>query len=178
MIRPKPYRYPYCGHGVIMGKTQHEWQDIDYVLSLFGKKIGPARRGYSAFVKKGVSMGRRPDLVGGGLLRSLGGWSVIKGLRGSSVRFKGDERILGSSDFVKDVLKKANERLDQESQIRASGLDLNQLIEKVASRYDIEPEDLKTASKQSTITLARRMLCYMAVRKLSRVEPTPAPDRR
>jgi hypothetical protein len=149
-----------------MGKTQQPWQDIDYVLSLFGKKIGPARRGYAAFVKKGASMGRRPDLVRGGLLRSLGGWSVIKGLRGSSIRFKGDERILGSSDFVIRVLKKANERLDQESQIRASGLDLNQLVEKVAARYNIEPADLKTAGKQSKITLARRMLCYLAVRKL------------
>ena len=158
--------YRYCGNSVILGKTQQPWQDIEYVLSLFGKKLGPARRGYAAFVKKGVSMGRRPDLVGGGLLRSLGGWSVIKGLRGSSIRFKGDERILGSSDFVQDVLKKANERLDQESQIRASGLDLNQLVEKVASRCDIEPADLKTASKQSTITFARRMLCYLAVRKL------------
>ena len=159
-------KYPYCGHSVIMGKTPHEWQDIDYVLSLFGKKLGTARRGYAAFVKKGVSMGRRPDLVGGGLLRSLGGWSVIKGLRGSSIRFKGDERILGSSDFVQDVLKKANERLDQESKIRASGLDFDYLIEKVAGSYNIEPADLKTASKQSTITLARRMLCYLAVRKL------------
>jgi hypothetical protein len=62
--------------------------------------------------------------------------------------------------------KKANERLDQKSQIRASGLDLNQLIEKVTARYDIEPEDLKTAGKQSKITLTRRMLCYLAVRKL------------
>jgi hypothetical protein len=159
-------KYPYCGHSVLMGKTQHKWQDIEYVLSLFGKKFGPARKGYTAFVKKGASMGRRPDLVGGGLLRSLGGWSVIKDLRGSSIMFKGDERILGSSDFVQDVLKKANERLDQESQIRSSGLDLNQLVEKVAARYNIEPAELKTASKQSTITLARRMLCYLAVRKL------------
>ncbi len=91
---------------------------------------------------------------------------MIKGLRGSNIRFKGDERILGSSDFVQDVLKKANERLDQESQMLASGLDFNQLVEKVAARYNIEPADLKTASKQSTITLARRMLCYLAVRKL------------
>jgi predicted transcriptional regulator len=158
--------YPYCGHSVIMGKIQYEWQDIDYVLSLFGNKLGPSRRGYAGFVKKGVSMGRRPDLVGGGLLRSLGGWSAIKGLRGDSIRFKGDERILGSSEFVQKVLKKANERLDEESQIRTSGLDLNQLIDRVAARYNIEPAELKTASKQGTITLARRMLCYLAVRKL------------
>jgi REP element-mobilizing transposase RayT len=158
--------YRYCGHSVIMGKTEHEWQDIDYVLGLFGKSYGAARRAYSAFVAKGVLMGRRPDLVGGGLLRSVGGWSALKGLRGGGIRHKGDERILGSSDFVKRVLKKANEQLDQKSRLQASGIDLKYLIDKVASYYEIESEDLRTASKESTITLARRMLCYLAARKL------------
>jgi chromosomal replication initiation ATPase DnaA len=105
-------------------------------------------------------------LVGGGLLRSVGGWSVLKGLRGTGIRLKGDERILGSSDFVEQVLKKANEQLDQKSRLQASGVELNNLIEKVAGYFDIESEDLKTASKESTITLARRILCYLAVRKL------------
>jgi REP element-mobilizing transposase RayT len=159
-------KYRYCGHSVIMGRTEQEWQDIDYVLNLFGRKYGPARRAYAAFVAKGVSMGRQPELVGGGLLRSVGGWSVLKSLRDCGIKIKGDERILGSSDFVERVLKKADEQLDQKSRIRASGLDLNQLVEKVAAFYNIESEDLKTASKQSTITLARRMLCFLAVRKL------------
>jgi hypothetical protein len=158
--------YRYCGHSVIMGRHQHEWQDIDYVLSLFGQNYGSARRSYSQFVGKAISMGRRPDLVGGGLLRSVGGWSVLKGLRGTGIRLKGDERILGSSDFVEQVLKKANEQLDQKSRLQASGVELNNLIEKVAGYFDIESEDLKTASKESTITLARRILCYLAVRKL------------
>jgi hypothetical protein len=159
--------YRYCGHSVIMGKQQHEWQDIDCVLSLFGQNYGSARESYSQFVGKAISMGRRPDLVGGGLLRSVGGWSVLKGLRGTSIRLKGDERILGSSEFVEQVLKKANEQLDQKSRLQASGVDLNDLIEKVAGYFDIESADLKTASKESTITLARRMLCYLAVRKFT-----------
>ena len=158
--------YRYCGHSVIMGRHQHQWQDIDYVLSLFGQNYGNARRSYSQFVGKALSMGRRPDLVGGGLLRSMGGWSVLKGLRGTGIKIKGDERILGSSDFVEQVLKKANEQLDQKSRLQANGVDLNDLIEKVAGYFDIESEDLKTASKESTVTLARRMLCYLAVRKL------------
>lgn len=111
-------------------------------------------------------MGRRPDLVGGGLLRSIGGWSVLKDLRDSGIRVKGDERILGSSDFVDRVLKKANEQLDRKSRIRAASVDLSQLVEKVAAFYNVEPEELKTASKESSITTARRMLCYLAVRKL------------
>jgi hypothetical protein len=30
-----------------------------------------------AYVEKGIAQGRRPELVGGGLIRSAGGWSVI-----------------------------------------------------------------------------------------------------
>ncbi len=33
------------------------------------------------FVEKGISMGRRKDLTGGGLIRSLGGWAVVKSMR-------------------------------------------------------------------------------------------------
>src|SRR3989337_4127399 len=29
-------RYPYCGHGVILGTVKNEWQDRDSVLSQFG----------------------------------------------------------------------------------------------------------------------------------------------
>jgi len=49
---------------------------------------------------KKVSAGHRPDLVGGGLVGSAGGWAALKAYRSSGIRFKGDERILGSSDFV------------------------------------------------------------------------------
>jgi len=43
--------------------------------------------------------GRRPDLVGGGLLRSHGGWASLKALRKAGAHQKGDERILGESTF-------------------------------------------------------------------------------
>ncbi len=36
----------------------------------------------------------------------------------------------------------------------------------VAKHYKIDPEDLRTASKEAAITKARTVLCYLAVRKL------------
>lgn len=63
--------YPYCGHGALLGKVKNDWQDSEYVLNLFGTSLGSARRAYGAFVAKGVAKGRRPDLVCGGLLRSV-----------------------------------------------------------------------------------------------------------
>ena len=158
--------YPFCGHHVLMGKFDHEWQDTDYVLSMFGKTRGAARRAYAAFIAKGVSAGHRPELVGGGLVRSIGGWSALKGFRKIGIRIKGDERILGDSDFVEKTLKQANERLEEKTRLETTGPNLEALIEKVAAYYKVSGEDLKTASKEREISRARSMVSYLAVRKL------------
>ena len=158
--------YPFSGHHVLMGKFDHEWQDTDYVLGMFGKTMSAAIRAYAAFMIKGISAGRRPELVGGGLLRSVGGWSALKGYRKSGIRIKGDERILGSSDFVEKTLKQANERLEKKTRLQAAGPDLEALIEKAAAYFKVDIEDLKTVSKERRISRARMMVCYLAVRKL------------
>jgi hypothetical protein len=154
--------YPYCGHGALLGKVKNDWQDSEYVLNLFGTSLGSARRAYGAFVAKG----RRPDLVGGGLLRSVGGWFELKELRDSGIRIKGDERILGSLGFVEAVLKQANEDLQRKYRLAATGPNIETLLKKVAEYYSIDPDDLKTAGKENTLTKARTVLCYIAVRKL------------
>ena len=74
-------KYPYSGHSALMGKVKREFQDTDYVLRLFGEKLPAARKAYRAYVEKGIAQGRRPELVGGGLIRSAGGWSVVKAMR-------------------------------------------------------------------------------------------------
>ncbi len=71
-------KYPYCGHSVLMGKYKREWQDADYILRFYNSKNLTARRRYRKYVEKGIGDGRRPDLVGGGLVRSAGGWWWLK----------------------------------------------------------------------------------------------------
>ena len=51
------------------------------MLGLFSHALPAARRAYSRFVRSGIEQGRRPDLTGGGLLRSHGGGTGIKALR-------------------------------------------------------------------------------------------------
>lgn len=92
-------RYPWCGHAVVLGRRNQSWQDRDYVLKWFGQTAGPAKKAYREFVKEGIPQGQRPELVGGGLIRKMGGWSVVKSLRRSGLQEKGGARILGSSDF-------------------------------------------------------------------------------
>ena len=105
-------KYPYSGHSVLIGRKKHEWQDTKYVFSYFGKKVSESRKGYLSYVKKGIDQGRRPELTGGGLVRSLGGWSMIKKLRlKGQDRIKGDERILGDGEFVTALLSEAKFKL-------------------------------------------------------------------
>ena len=53
--------YKYCGHSCLMGKTKRNWQDTDYVLGYFGKRMTQARKGYEFFVKEGFTQGRRKE---------------------------------------------------------------------------------------------------------------------
>ena len=159
-------KYRWCGHSALMGNVEADFQDTGYVLKLFGPPIKQARRAYESFVAKGIAQGRRPDLVGGGLLRSVGGWSELKQFRDIGVRIKGDERLLGSSDFVQRVLKQAEEQLEEKYRLQVSVISLPALIDKVAHCYKIDAETLKSASKERSVTAARRVLCYIAVRKL------------
>ena len=133
---------------------------------MFGRSTGQARRAYENFVANGVGKGRRADLVGGGLLRSVGGWGVLKGFRDIGVRSKGDERILGSSDFVERVLEKADEQLEEKYRLQVSAVSLQALIDKVAQCFKIDAENLKSSGKERRVTNARRVLCYIAIRKL------------
>lgn len=103
-------RHPWCGHAVILGRGRLSWQEVDEVLGLFGRRRGEARRRYRAFVSEGVARGRRPDLTGGGLVRSLGGWREVFRARRDNRKMLADARILGGGEFVENVMKHLDER--------------------------------------------------------------------
>ena len=154
------------GHSALMGKVERKWQDVEYVLTYFGDRQGAARKAYREYIRKGVSQGRRPDLTGGGLVRSAGGWKMLKERRRANLRMKGDERILGSNDFVEAVLKKANEDFEQRTLLKVIGPDLETVIRRVCQYLDVEPEDIKNNSKYQLVSRARAIICYLATRKL------------
>ena len=158
--------YPYVGHSVILNKKKNDWQDVEYVLALFGRRKATARRQYRAYVEEGIAQGRRPDLTGGGLVRSLGGWEKIKALRKKDTRLKGDERILGDTDFVLAVLEESEERLERRYELEAQGVNLDDVARRAAFLFGIEPNEIYTSGKQPSLVGARSLFCYWAVRKL------------
>jgi DNA-binding CsgD family transcriptional regulator len=158
--------YPYSGHSVLLGKKKRLWQDRDYILRYFGKTDREARAAYVSYVSEGVEQGRRPELVGGGLLRSVGGWKGLEEKRKSGEWVRADERILGRSEFVERVLRDSEEEWEKRSLLRKKGVNLTWLSEKVSTRFGVDTESLKSASKVPAIAKARAVLCYLGVRKI------------
>jgi putative transposase len=112
------YRYRWSAHGVLMGKIKHDWQDRDYLLKWFGKTEGGAMNAPRSHVKKGIDQGRRPELVGGELVRSLGGGSAVKAMRRSGDRELSDARISGSGEFVEQIIKEAEIKINYQLPIK------------------------------------------------------------
>jgi len=158
--------YSFCGHSALMGNKERSWQDKDYVLGYFGKTEKEAKERYVEFVSRGVEEGSRPDLVGGGLLRTVGGWKGLKDLRDSGEKVRADERVLGGSDFVERVLRESAEEWERKSILKQRGENLPRLLEKIAERFGLDTEDLKSGSRARTVAKARAVLCYLGVRSL------------
>jgi putative transposase len=157
---PALEEFPWCGHAAIMGRKSRQWQDSHFVLSLFHEKRAMARRAYSAFVAKGIAFGKRRDLIGGGLVRSQGGWVAVQSIRKSRKGFASDERILGSSAFVASVLKQAHEDYAKKTELQ--DLNLERLITVVCNHLRLDPALLKSPAKQSPIARARAIIAHIA----------------
>jgi len=159
-------RYRYSGHSALMGHRPNEWQPIDSVLGLFGKSVSKARQEYRLFVEKGIALGRRPELTGGGLIRSLGGWSAVKSMRRLQDHVKSDERVLGDSDFVQSVLSAQDEQLEARYLLQSQGYDFRYAIARVAQLTGLETDQIVKPGKQPARVYARSLICHWAIRSL------------
>jgi REP element-mobilizing transposase RayT len=160
-------RYPYSGHSAVLGRRPRPWQEVTYVLHAFGKTIGKGRKAYLAYIAQGVGQGRREDLVGGGLIRSLGGWDEVKRRRVQpQAHLKSDERILGDTDFVEEVLAQARERSTRRFELQRRGIDLDRVAARVAELYGITAEEVFAKGRQPKQVQARSLLCFWAGREL------------
>jgi putative transposase len=146
--------YEWSGHSVLMGKQELAGQRTAEILRYFGRRLKGARRRYRDYVAEGISRGRRDELVGGGLRRSLK-------LAGAGGMQEYDERILGSGEFVEE-LKKVEGLADR----LPSAMPVKEVIEKMAAFFSIGVDDLRKRVKEKRVVEARNMISYFAVREL------------
>jgi hypothetical protein len=159
-------RYPWSGHAPIMGTLSRPWQDVDAILSHFGQTRGRARAAYEAFVRTGSGRERRPEMVGGGLIRSAGGWSQVVAMRQRGERSRADERILGGGDFTEKLLKDTEERTRETLRLARRVTDLPSLCRIVAARESVSESELRSGSRAQTVIRARKIVSQLAIGRL------------
>ena len=158
-------RSPWSGHSALMGKVKRPWQNTGYVLSFFGSS-GNSRRNYLYYVKKGIDQGRRPELVGGGLIRSMGGWSEVLANRRRGEREAADQRILGDGDFVNQVITGLDDLVKKNLRLSGQRIDIKELAEKVCEKYDVSEKELRSGSRRNIVVQARRAISWIGVGEL------------
>jgi len=159
--------YPFTGHSALMDRAVRSWQDTEYVLRVFGRSVSEARRNLQRHIVKWSLKGRCPELTGGGLIRSAGGWSAVKEAYRDGIRLASDERVLGSSEFVESTLKGAGETYDRRMQLQSAGLGLSEVIDAVCRYFGIDEMELTCLTKRSAVAQARGLIGYIATRELS-----------
>lgn len=157
-------RYPYSGHSAVVARILREWQETREVLGRFGGRRAQAVERYRAFVAEGIGQGRRPDLMGGGLVRSLGGWKAVGELRRGREKYLSDERVLGTGSFVERILKEA----EASEEGRRSRVTLGELLGRIGKDFGVSGEALSAGSRNRQVARARAVLAYVWIEVLGR----------
>ena len=158
--------YPWSGHAVVMEKMKREWQDTDTLLAYFGRRRRKAIKRYEEFVKEGIAQGRRDDLIGGGLVRSSGGWSQVLSLKGKEDKVASDERILGSGEFVQSIISEAGEKEKESLRLSLKKHDLTSIAKRISTGEGIEEAALRSGNRSMEVVRSRKIFCQIAVKKL------------
>lgn len=159
------HRYKWSGHSVIMNRRKNTWQDRDYVLKWFGEKEGEARKHYREFVQKGIEMGEQSHLTGGGLVRSMGGWSQVKALRRIGEKEEYDQRILGSGQFVKKITSDIELAKKYRYTSSERKKKVQEIIDTRCKKNDITIDAIKNGSRIRSVSKIRRELSIILVKE-------------
>ena len=155
--------YPWSGHAGVMGKVAQAWQARDAVLGWLGATAGRATRAYRHYVAEGSKQGRRPELVGGGLIRSRGGWSEVVALRRQGQRELAGARVLGGEAFVATLLREAAERGQRQLGVRQKEPGVAAVIDRACQQARVSAPELRGGSRRGQLSQLRATLAHQLV---------------
>ena len=159
-------RYRWCGHSAVVGRKDNDWQETGYILSLFGGGKRKAIGAYRRFIAEGKDIGRRPELVGGGLIRSLGGWSKVLSLRNRGQKEEYDSRFLGSGEFVQGILGEADEKLRRQIKHKKRENSIEEVIEKMCAEGGVKAEELRGGNQRRRVAKVRAKVSFRLNREM------------
>ena len=159
-------RYSWSGHGTIIGTTKYPWMDVDSVLSQFSDGKRKAISQYRRFIMEGLGTERQPELTGGGLIRSQGGWSRVLALRRAGQKEESDERILGSGDFVHAIIRETEERQLRQTRLRRSRKGIGGIIREECGKHGVNEEELVQGSRRRKVSETRAVIACRCKQEL------------
>jgi hypothetical protein len=152
--------YKWCGHATLIGINPIAWQEKEYVLKHFSDNPRKAMRNYLRYMTEGKVQEHRPDLVGGGLVRSLGGWSRVVTLREKGDAIEHDPRILGDGDFVTQILAEA----EKEQRRQIYGKEKKDIIKRVVGDYcakeEVRENEIRQGGQRWKTAKARARIAF------------------
>jgi REP element-mobilizing transposase RayT len=158
--------YPWSGHRAIIGQAKYSWMDIATVLTQFGGTKSTAMKEYRQFMLEGMDQGHDPRFSGGGLIRSLGGWSNVVSMRRKDHQEETDERILGSGDFVHQLLKEAGKKSLRHIKCKRSGLTLGRIIAQECKKANVSRIELESGSRRAMASRTRAEVARRGMEEL------------
>ena len=132
----------------------------------FSRRRKEAMVRYESFIGEGIAAGRRPELSGGGLVRSAGGWAQVKSLRSKGLPIASDERILGSGEFIERLISEAEQREKETLRLRRRAPDLQEFAERISKMQGIARDELIMGSRKREVLKARKIFCQVVVKKV------------
>jgi putative transposase len=153
-------RYPWSGHSAIVGTLKRPWMDKDTVLSRFGARKRKAIAEYRRFILEEWGADRKPELTGGGLIRSQGGWSRVLALQRRGQKEFSDERILGTGDFVHAIMREVEEKQLRQTKLRRRGKGIAEIIREECKKVGVNEQELMQGSRRQKVSRTRAVIAF------------------
>ena len=101
------------------------------------------------------------------MIRSLGGWDELKKMRLTGQdRIKSDQRILGESDFVQEVLFESGENFTRKYNLKRRGFSFEKVVDRVSLLFQLEKDYIIGKGRQKDRVRARDLICYWSAIEL------------
>jgi len=124
-----------------------------------------AHEAYRNYVKKAIDEGRRPELVGGGLFRSLGGWSAVNAMRRSGDRELSDDRLLGNGEFVERIIKEAEAKIKYQLPVKEHHQKIDEFIARICRSEKVSIAELKAGGRRKEVSGVRGRIAVGLVKR-------------
>ena len=99
-------------------------------------------------------------VVGGGLIRSLGGWSQVLPLGGSRETIEHDGRILGSGDFVVEIIREAEKKVRRYLRISEMKSCIDNAIKEICLKEGVAEQELRMGVRTRKYSRVRAKISY------------------